>query len=127
MRSDPEFRVRRVYDPPDPADGRRILVDRLWPRGLSKERAGVDEWLKDVTPSGELRTAYHAGRLDFAAFRDRYRAELAEPERVAAVGRLLELARGSAVTLVTAVKDPEHSHVPVLVEHLKRRGDDPRR
>ncbi|MEO3973834.1 DUF488 family protein [Streptomyces sp. CAU 1734] len=122
MRSGPEFRVRRVYDSPEPADGRRVLVDRLWPRGLSKERAAVDEWLKDATPSGDLRTAYHAGRLDFAAFRARYEEELAAPEAAAAVDRLLVLARDSAVTLVTAVKDPEHSHVPVLVGHLRRRG-----
>ncbi|GGZ36871.1 hypothetical protein GCM10010387_33680 [Streptomyces inusitatus] len=121
MPSDPDFRVRRVYDPPEPADGRRVLVDRLWPRGVSKERAAVDEWLKDVTPSGDLRTAYHSGRLDFAAFRARYEEELAEPDRVAAVGRLIDLARASTVTLVTAVKDPEHSHVPVLVDHLRRR------
>ncbi|GAA1226180.1 DUF488 family protein [Kitasatospora nipponensis] len=120
MTAGPEFRVRRVYDPPEPADGRRVLVDRLWPRGLSKERAAVDEWLKDVTPSAGLRTDYHAGRLDFDAFRSRYRAELAEPDHAVAVGHLLDLAGTSTVTLVTAVKEPDRSHVPVLVEHLRR-------
>ncbi|MFI0980987.1 DUF488 domain-containing protein [Streptomyces sp. NPDC021093] len=123
MQSGPDFRVRRVYEPAGPADGRRVLVDRLWPRGLSKERAAVDEWLRDVTPSNGLRTAYHSGQLDFAGFRDRYRAELAEPAHAAAVGRLLGLARTSAVTLVTAVKEPEHSHVAVLVDHLRQRHD----
>ncbi|MEU5403555.1 DUF488 family protein [Streptomyces sp. NPDC005963] len=127
MGSAPEFRVRRVYDPPEPADGQRILVDRLWPRGLSKERAAVDAWLKDLTPSGDLRSAYHAGQLDFATFRARYQEELAEPEAVAAVERLLGLARTFTVTLVTAVKEPEHSHVPVLVDHLQRQPHEPGR
>ncbi|QMU79967.1 DUF488 family protein [Streptacidiphilus sp. PB12-B1b] len=120
MQSAPGFRVRRVYDPPEPADGLRVLVDRLWPRGLSKERAAVDEWLKDVTPSGGLRAAYHAGQVDFATFRVRYRAELADPDHAAAVSHLLDLARTRTVTLVTAVKDPERSHVSVLIDHLKR-------
>lgn len=118
--AEPAFRVRRVYDPPEPADGLRVLVDRLWPRGLSKERAAVEEWLKDVTPSNDLRAAYHGEKVDFGTFRARYRAELAEPGPAAAVSHLLDLARTSTVTLVTAVKDPEHSHVPVLVEHLQQ-------
>lgn len=121
MESEPQFRVRRVYDPPESADGLRVLVDRLWPRGLAKERAALHEWLKGVTPSGGLRTEFHAGRMDFAAFRSRYLAELAEPEQAAAVDHLLDLARTSTVTLVTAVKDPEHSHIPVLTDQLERR------
>lgn len=125
MPSGPQFRVRRVYDPPGPADGRRVLVDRLWPRGLSRERAAVDEWLKDVTPSAGLRTAYHSEQFDFAAFRVRYRAELAEPDRAAAVERLLALAHSSTVTLLTAVKNPAHSHVAVLVDHLTRGRHEP--
>ncbi|MCX5205124.1 DUF488 family protein [Streptomyces sp. NBC_00237] len=115
------WQVRRVYDPPEPGDGRRVLVDRLWPRGVSKERAAVDEWLKDATPSNGLRSALHAGELDFAEFRDRYRAELAEPGPAQAVERLLEMARAGTVTLVTAVQDPGRSHVPVLVELLEQR------
>jgi uncharacterized protein YeaO (DUF488 family) len=119
MQSPPEFPVRRVYDPPEPGDGVRVLVDRLWPRGVSKERAAVDEWAKDLTPSGGLRTAYHHGEIDTAVFRARYRAELGEPAAQAAVRHVLDLARGSTVTLVTAVKDPGHSHLPVLVEYLR--------
>ncbi|GAA0452858.1 DUF488 domain-containing protein [Streptomyces stramineus] len=114
----PPFRVRRVYDAADPADGVRVLVDRLWPRGLSKERAAVDEWLKDVTPSGELRSRYHRTG-DHEEFAERYRAELAGPGPAAAARHLRDLARTSTVTLVTSVKDVEHSHVPVLVEHLR--------
>ncbi|MEV5607731.1 DUF488 family protein [Streptomyces sp. NPDC052225] len=115
--------VRRVYDPPAPADGTRLLVDRLWPRGISKERAAVDEWLKDIAPSKELRTWYHEdreGRYD--AFAERYRAELAESARAAQVDHVRDLARRGPVTLVTSVKDVEHSHVPVLVRHLAQ-GD----
>ncbi|MFI6684750.1 DUF488 domain-containing protein [Streptomyces sp. NPDC050485] len=114
------IRVRRVYDPPAKADGVRVLVDRLWPRGLSKERAAVDEWPKELTPSTELRTWYHEDTARFSAFQERYEAELAGPEQTGAVDRLLELARYRTVTLVTAVKDVDHSHVPTLVAALER-------
>ncbi|MEU6847480.1 DUF488 family protein [Streptomyces sp. NPDC046716] len=112
--------VRRVYDPPAPADGTRLLVDRLWPRGISKERAAVDEWLRDIAPSKELRTWYHEdrdGRYD--AFAERYAAELADPVRAELVAHVRELAGQGRVTLVTSVKEVEHSHVPVLVRHLR--------
>ncbi|MFD6918841.1 DUF488 domain-containing protein [Streptomyces sp. NPDC059944] len=127
MESDSGFRVRRVYDPPEPADGRRILADRLWPRGLSKERASLDEWLKDIAPSNGLRVAYHAGELDFAAFQGHYQAELDDPEHAAAVEHLLDLGSETAVTLVTAVKDPGNSHVGVLTAHLAEQGRKPGR
>ncbi|MFF3617077.1 DUF488 domain-containing protein [Streptomyces sp. NPDC002580] len=114
------FRVRRVYDPPEPVDFQRVLVDRLWPRGLSKERARLDEWLKVVAPSNGLRVALHSGELDFAGFEGAYEAELDEPERAEAVGHLLDLADRDVVTLVTAAKEPERSHVSVLLAHLGR-------
>ncbi|WP_328905340.1 DUF488 family protein [Streptomyces sp. NBC_00234] len=115
------LRVRRVYDPLEDADGVRVLVDRLWPRGESKAKAAIDRWAKDVTPSNELRSWYHQDRGSrYDDFVDRYRAELADPAHTAAVGELLALIReGGPVTLVTAVKDVPHSHVPVLVEHLE--------
>ncbi|MFI8197407.1 DUF488 domain-containing protein [Streptomyces sp. NPDC085942] len=118
--SDP-VRVRRVYDPVEEDDGARVLVDRLWPRGVSKERAGVDLWLKDVTPSDELRSWYHHDREDrHDAFVERYRAELGDEAHTEAVGRLVDLVREDApVTLVTAAEDVPGSHVPVLVDHLK--------
>ena len=119
MSARPEFRVRRVYDPPEPADGVRVLVDRLWPRGLSKQAAAVNEWPKELTPSTELRRAYHQEQIGFATFEQRYRAELSAPEPQAAVQHLRTLARDSTVTLVTAVKDPDHSHVPVLIDQLR--------
>lgn len=122
MRSSDEVRVRRVYDPAEDGDGTRVLVDRLWPRGVSKERAAIDRWLKDLTPSDELRSWYHEDRSEtrYDSFVDRYRAELADPVHAAAVDELVGLVReGGPVTLVTAVKDVPHSHVPVLAEHLE--------
>ena len=117
-----EVRVRRVYDPPESDDGTRVLIDRLWPRGVAKDQAAIDKWLKDVTPSKELRSWYHEDRTgarydDFAA---RYRDELDDPVHTAAVDELVHLVReGGPVTLVTAVKDVPHSHVPVLVDRLR--------
>ncbi|MFR9798435.1 DUF488 domain-containing protein [Streptomyces sp. MS06] len=107
-------RVRRVYEPAEPDDGVRVLVDRLWPRGLTKDAARVDEWPKGVTPSTELRRWYHADRASFEDFRSRYRAELAAPDSVELLGSLRELARRGPVTLLTASRDPEHSHAAVL-------------
>ncbi|MES9507716.1 DUF488 family protein [Streptomyces sp. NPDC000609] len=117
-----EVRVRRVYEPKEDGDGTRVLVDRLWPRGESKEKAAIDKWLKDITPSNELRDWYHQDRTAtrYDAFVERYRAELADPAHTAAVGELVELVRaGGPVTLVTAVKDVPHSHVPVIVDQLE--------
>lgn len=118
MKAAEPFPVRRVYDPPDEADGVRVLVDRLWPRGVSKERAAVDEWLKDVTPSSELRTWFHRHRDQYEEFGRRYRAELTGPEQQDAVQHLCDLAERGTVTLVTAVKDVEHGHLPTLRAEL---------
>ncbi|MEU9939608.1 DUF488 domain-containing protein [Streptomyces lavendulae] len=110
------IRLRRVYDPPEPgADGVRVLVDRLWPRGLSKAAAAVDEWPRALTPSAELRKWFHGGG-SAGEFRRRYEAELAEPEAVAELERLRSLA--GPLTLLTAVKDPEAGHAAILAEHL---------
>ncbi|MFB7229797.1 DUF488 domain-containing protein [Streptomyces fimicarius] len=113
--------VRRAYDPAEDGDGTRVLVDRLWPRGVSKERAAIDVWLKDVTPSDELRSWYHHDRADrHEEFVERYRAELDDPTHTEAVEQLVGLVReGDPVTLITAAKDVADSHVPVLVDHLK--------
>ncbi|MGW4230882.1 DUF488 domain-containing protein [Streptomyces sp. NPDC004980] len=122
MDSSDAVRVRRVYDPPEEDDGTRVLVDRLWPRGVSKEHAAVDVWAKDATPSNELRSWYHQDRSGkrYDDFVDRYRTELRDPAHEQAVAELLGLLRqGGPVTLVTAVKDVAASHVPVLVEHLE--------
>lgn len=96
MSANGEVRVRRIYEEPAPDDGARVLVDRLWPRGVSKARAALDEWCKQVAPSTELCKWYGHDPKLFAEFGRRYRAELKEPERAAALAHLRELA-GRAV------------------------------
>ena len=119
-----EVRARRVYEPAEQSDGRRVLVDRLWPRGLSKERARLDEWLKAVAPSDELRRWYGHEPGKFAEFTRRYEAELEEPERAEALRHLREEARSGPVTLLTATKDLARSEAAVLVEQLRSEGQD---
>lgn len=120
MTADLAVRVRRGYDPPDPADGHRVLVDRLWPRGLSKNAAAVDEWVKAVAPSDELRRWYGHEPAKFAAFRERYRAELRTADRADALAHLRDLARSGPLTLLTATRDVEHSQAAVLAARLRR-------
>ncbi|MFI1580099.1 DUF488 domain-containing protein [Embleya sp. NPDC020630] len=114
----PTISVRRVYDPVDPDDGLRVLVDRLWPRGITKADAQLDDWAKELTPSTELRRALHGGSLTEAEFGARYRAELDSPAAESARTALLTRAGTGRVTLLTAVRDPSHSHVPVLIAYL---------
>ncbi|MFJ7996630.1 DUF488 domain-containing protein [Streptomyces sp. NPDC096310] len=114
--ADATVQVKRVYEEWAPEDGTRVLVDRLWPRGLSKEDARLDEWAKSATPSPELRAWYHE-RMDerYEEFCDRYEAELAEPEPAQALRRLRELARsGSPLTLLTAAKHLGRTHADLL-------------
>jgi uncharacterized protein YeaO (DUF488 family) len=114
-----EVRLRRVYDGPSPDDGTRVLVDRIWPRGLSREAAGLDRWDKDVAPSPALRRWYGHREEMFPEFRRRYLGELRDPERARALERLRELAGSGGVTLLTATRDIEHSHAAVLAEVLR--------
>ena len=118
MTATTDVRVRRVYDPPDPADGHRVLVDRLWPRGIAK--SAVDEWDKAVAPSTDLREWYGHEVDKFATFRERYVAELHAPEPAAALARLRDLARSGPVTLLTATRDVAHSQAAVLADELRR-------
>jgi uncharacterized protein YeaO (DUF488 family) len=118
----PEVRVRRVYDDRSPEDGTRVLVDRVWPRGLAKATAQIDEWAKVVAPSTELRRWYGHDPRRFDEFRRRYQAELAEAERQAAVRHLLELVRSGPLTLLTATRDVDHSQAALLAEHLRDAG-----
>jgi uncharacterized protein YeaO (DUF488 family) len=110
--------VRRVYDPPRDDDGRRVLVDRIWPRGLSKERADLDDWLKQVAPSTDLRKWYHHDPDKFEEFARRYRDELDEPERAAAYSELQQLVAQGPVTLLTATKRSDISEAAVLADLL---------
>ncbi len=110
--------VRRVYDPPELDDGQRVLVDRLWPRGLSKERARLDDWCKEIAPSTELRRWYGHDPDRYGEFARRYRAELDDPERAAAFGHLRELAGQGRLTLLTATKRSDISEAAVLADLL---------
>jgi uncharacterized protein YeaO (DUF488 family) len=114
-------RVARVYDEPMPDDGVRVLVDRLWPRGLRKDADRFDEWLKEVAPSTDLRHWYAHQPDLFDEFSARYRRELGDGEHREALQRLTELAKANksrTVTLLTATKEVELSHVEVLKQVL---------
>lgn len=114
MAHTPHVQVRRAYDPPESDDGQRVLVDRLWPRGLSKARAHIDEWCKEVAPSTDLREWYGHDPDRYDEFARRYRAELDDPERAAAFTRLRELATRTPLTLLTATKRSDISEAAVL-------------
>lgn len=114
-----KVRVRRVYEEPERGDGTRVLVDRIWPRGLTKARAALDEWCKDVAPSGELRKWYDHDPARFEDFGRRYRAELEDPRRAQALAHLRELAQDQPLTLLTATRQPEISEAAVLAELLR--------
>jgi uncharacterized protein YeaO (DUF488 family) len=112
--------IKRAYDPPGREDGMRILIDRLWPRGVSKSALRIDAWPREITPSTELRRWYHHEPERFAEFRERYLAELSEHG-----DRLDELraaVRGKTATLLTATRDVDYSHAVVLRDVLARRS-----
>ncbi|MFI9203058.1 DUF488 domain-containing protein [Streptomyces sp. NPDC053048] len=113
-------RVRRVYDPAGTSDGRRVLVDRIWPRGLTKEEAALDEWCKDVAPSTELRKWYGHDPARFAEFSRRYRGELHDdPVHAEALRHLRSLTGQRPLTLLTATKDVGISAATVLKGELE--------
>lgn len=115
-----DLRLKRAYDPAAPDDGFRILVDRLWPRGVLKEKAAIDLWAKDTAPSPELRHDWHAAPdAEWGVYADRYRAQLRE-ESATALRELADAVRQHpVVTLVYAAHDPDHNHAVVLAESLR--------
>ncbi|GAA5146509.1 DUF488 family protein [Microbacterium pseudoresistens] len=118
-----DLRRKRAYDTAEPGDGFRVLVDRLWPRGVSKDRAAIDLWAKEVAPSPELRKAWHAAETDadFDECAARYRSELSGDD-AEALDELVAAIRGKdVVTLVYALHDEEHTHAIVLEEVLRDR------
>ena len=111
--------IKRAYDPRARGDGVRILVDRLWPRGLRKDAADFDQWRKDLSPSTELRQFYGHRPERFAEFTKRYRTELREKGAAAAVSEVMDLNRRRPVTLLTASRDLSHSEAAVLAKHVQ--------
>ena len=111
------IQCKRVYEQAGPDDGYRVLVDKLWPRGVKKTDLAYDEWCKVLTPSNELRKAFHSETLDFAAFSQAYREELAQhaDDRM----RLAARAKKQTVTLLFAAKNTEQNHAQVLADWLR--------
>ncbi len=109
-------RIRRIYDEPAAEDGKRILVDRLWPRGIAKEKARIDEWLKEIAPSDELRKWFGHDPARWDEFRERYRRELEAKAEL--LDQLRGLTKKGTVTLLFAAKDEEHNNAVALKEIL---------
>jgi uncharacterized protein YeaO (DUF488 family) len=112
------IRLKRVYDDPARNDGRRVLVDRLWPRGLTKRQAHIDEWLKEIAPSTELRKAFGHKPGRWEEFEKRYAAEL--DHHRARLEQLAREARKQTVTLLFAAKDTQHNNAVALKRYLER-------
>jgi uncharacterized protein YeaO (DUF488 family) len=111
--------VKRVYEQPSRRDGTRVLVDRLWPRGLSKEKAAVDKWLRDLSPSTELRQWFHAYPAEWRAFRQRYLKELSAEGAAKDLSELYRLSKKGNVTLLFASRNGEHNNATVLKEVME--------
>ena len=117
--SQPRISLKRVYDAPASSDGTRVLVDRLWPRGLTKEEAHVDEWLRDLAPSNELRKWFHAHREKWAMFRQKYLQELRGSGAAEVLATLSDLVSTHHVTLLFASKDTHQNNAVVLKEVME--------
>ena len=112
--------LKRVYDEAAPQDGQRVLVERLWPRGLSKEKAQLNLWLKEVAPSNELRKWFGHDPEKFAEFRRRYETELQSAEGQQALNKLREMEQQGQLTLLFAARDTEHNNATVIRELLQK-------
>jgi uncharacterized protein YeaO (DUF488 family) len=110
--------IKRAYDAPSRTDGCRILVDRLWPRGVRKDQLGIEKWMRDLGPSSELRRSFGHDPARWREFRKRYLAELKRPEAASLIAELVELARDGPLTLIYSAKDAEHNQAVVLKEFL---------
>ena len=112
-----DVRIKRVYEPAQPADGYRVLIDRLWPRGISKDRARLDEWARNLAPSDQLRRWFGHDPDKFRQFRERYREELSH--QADEIQRLRARAADGPLTLVYAARDEQHNDAVVLAELLR--------
>lgn len=124
MQASARIHLRRVQEEPAAGDGRRVLVDGVWPRGVAKEDAALDEWLREVAPSRDLRRWFGHDPAKFEEFRRRYHEELRDERRAAAMEQLLRWARTGRVTLLTATRDVSHSHAWALCAELRHRFSD---
>ena len=113
--------IKRVYDPASRADGHHVLVDRLWPRGLTKGDARLDEWLREIAPSNELRKWFGHAPERWPEFVTRFRQELAEPTRAAHIERLRTLAADRTATLLYAARDDRHNNAVVIADLLRNK------
>jgi uncharacterized protein YeaO (DUF488 family) len=111
--------LKRAYDPPAPSDGRRILVDRVWPRGMTKDQLRIDAWRKDLAPSTGLRKWFGHDPKKWDVFKERYARELEQQSD--ALAELVAQARAGHLTLVFGARDTEHNNAVALKEHLERR------
>jgi len=108
------IKIKRAYEPPEPSDGTRVLVDRLWPRGMTKERAHIDEWMKEIAPSDELRIWFGHDPGKWTGFQKRYRKELHHSEQEKCIKKLRALAEKGTVTLVYGASDEDHNNAQVI-------------
>jgi uncharacterized protein YeaO (DUF488 family) len=113
------IQMKRVYEQAQASDGKRVLIDRLWPRGLTKEKAKVDLWLKDIAPSTELRKWFGHDPVKWIEFKKRYHKELTGNNEV--VSELVEQLKNGKITLVYGAKDEEHNDAVVLKEYLEKK------
>jgi len=116
------LKLKRAYEPVESTDGKRILIDRLWPRGVSKSEARVDEWLKDLAPSTELRTWFGHDPQKWEEFRKRYIKELSSPDKTGLLEDIARRARRETITLIYSAKDTEHSDVKVLEQLITQQS-----
>ena len=116
-----DIRLQRAYDDPKPDDGYRVLVDRVWPRGRSKEELRLDQWARDLGPSTALRKWFGHDPARWAAFRERYHAELAAPDRARALDELAAIGRRGRLTIVYGARDREHNQAQVIADEIERR------
>lgn len=114
-------RLQRAYDDPTPDDGHRVLVDRVWPRGRTREQLRLDAWARDLGPSTQLRTWFGHDPARWEEFQRRYHTELAGPDRAKALDALAERARRGPLTLVFGARDTEHNQARVIADELERR------
>lgn len=116
-----DFTIKRVFEPPAADDGYRVLVDRLWPRGLKRADAAIDRWAKELAPSTALRSALHGGEISWKEFARNYQRELASEEAAAAIAELRAKAAQGRVTLLYAKQDTEQNNAAVLRDNMSRK------